>query len=137
MTGAIRPAVGALHAELVLPHPWQGDEAAPTTADLVVTVAEVAPHGRPLRVAWIHERADNLGASITNAAAELFDLVQQLVGPCLVVEHYDDRSYEGRAAGRETFALVTVDGGRPHWRHLGDNAHQVVAELVIRAAQDG
>lgn len=136
------PIEGQATAILRVRHPWyaQGTD---TVCDLTVTSLDVAVQpGRPHLIAWVHERADNPGLSITNAAEAVYLKCQGLVGPCYVVEHYDDASYSngpprwpGRVHRRETYDLVTVERGVASWRRLGHDPADVVAELVILAAR--
>ena len=69
-----------------------------------------------IRIGWVHERADNPGAvPITNAAEAVYRAVQRIAGPCQVVEHYDDASYQGGRHLPEQYDLVTLDEtGAPH-----------------------
>lgn len=76
-------------------------------------------------VALVTEIAANKGPSITNAAEHVWShLARQLDSvEFVMVEHYDAGSYPGTrrvtSEREETFDLVTVDHGRPSWKHLG------------------
>ena len=94
-------------------HPWHAD-GTDTVADLIVTTHD----GQ--RIAWVHERADNPGVSITNAAEKVHEFAQRFAGPCAVIECYDDRSYDAGRIGGATFDLVTIGAdGEACWRYLG------------------
>lgn len=129
------PIEGMATAILRVRHPWYG-QGTDTVCDLSVTSLDVAVQpGRPHLIAWVHERADNPGVSITNAAESVYLKVQGLVGPCYVVEHYDDASYQGGRHLPETYDLVTVERGVASWRRLGHDPADVVAEIVILATR--
>lgn len=127
---------GAASAVIRVPHPWylHGPN---TIADLTLVELGLpveAPRDRPRVVAIVHERADNPGVSITNAAEAVFEHVHNVVGRCYVVEHYDAASYQHGRRLPETFDLVTLDDrGVATWRHLGADVIEVVGELVIEA----
>jgi hypothetical protein len=112
-------------------HPWYAD-GADTVADLTKTTLD----GQ--RVAWVHERADNPGVSITNAAEKVYDFVQELVGPCVVVECYDDSSYGAFRLGGSTFDLVTIDAdGDACWRYLGDSPAAALEAIIAIGIRRG
>jgi hypothetical protein len=110
---------------LVMANPWHRG-GPPTIADLEVTF-------EPIRVAWITERGDNPGVSITNAAECVWIQAQAMAGPCAVVECYGPRSYPGAVLRdeRETFDLVSIgDDFEPSWRRLGTSQEEALEALV-------
>jgi hypothetical protein len=117
---------------LVMANPWHRG-GPPTIADLEVTL-------EPIRVAWVTERGDNPGVSITNAAEHVWLQVQGAAGgACAVVECYGPRSYAERVLRdeRETFDLVTIgDDFEPSWRRLGTSQEEALEALVKIAATD-
>ena len=68
-------------------------------------------------VVLVTELADNEGLSVTNAIETIYRFVVVRHPNCVVVEHYDRASWDGRT-GPETFALVTLDPEGPQWHHM-------------------
>jgi hypothetical protein len=99
---------------LSMANPWHADGPR-TVADLELTLL-----AGTRKIAWVHERADNPGVSITNAAEQVVATVRALFGAdVLIVECYDGDSYVEGGHSRATYDLVDAGGGIASWRHLG------------------
>ena len=97
-----------MRSRLIVQNGW--DRTGPATvADLEI----VGP------VAFVTERADNPGLSITNNAEAIVALLVARYGPGVrIVEHYDSASYAA-GAHPETYDLVTIDDeGHVRWTRV-------------------
>jgi hypothetical protein len=113
------------HDEIRIPNPWnsRGPE---TRCDI-----DIFDHIDGNRIVLVHERADNLGVSITNAAEKIYAFMVRNYNADYVVEFYDDASYEGGRGGKATYDLVKIDrNGHAFWKHLGSSREETIDNLI-------
>jgi hypothetical protein len=82
------------------------------------------------QVAVVTELAENTGASVTNAAEDVWRALARRLDTTrfTMVEHYGPES--GHAgAGEETFDVVTVANGKPGWQPItADDLHRLMED---------
>lgn len=84
--------------------------------------------GRPLAV--VTELAENTGASVTNAAEDVWRALARRLDTTrfTLIEHYG-RESGAAGGGEETFDVVTVTNGKPGWRSItADELHRLMED---------
>lgn len=112
-----------------IPNPW--NKRGPVTT----TEVDIYDDEYGTRIVLVHERADNMGVSITNAAETVYAAVVDAFQADAVIEVYDDSSYEWGRDGKASYSQVTLDStGHAEWKYLGSTREEAIDTLLAHVA---